>query len=167
MGGREVQGLFEKLMKAMELLSGRKVCKYKQAYEFRGSSTSLPKILGKKEEAPRSQVIRKGNAVTLNCLFSSRSLWTSPCSLLHSSITFLTSVSSKEELRDLDTVDVSVFDAVVDIILFISTSCCSEINESPSVTNYVIKDFFMQSKVALSNTIRGSLSSTLQDVTFI
>jgi hypothetical protein len=38
----------------------------------------------------------------------------------------------------------------VDIILFISTSCCSEINGNPSVTNYVRKDFFLQNKVALS-----------------
>lgn len=83
---------------------------------------------------------REGD-VTLNCLFSSRSRCTSPCSLLHSSVSLLTSVSSKEEPRDLDAAGVSVFGAVVGIILFISTSCCSEINESPSVTNYVLKDF--------------------------
>jgi hypothetical protein len=59
-------------------------------------------------------------------------------------------VSSKDEVRDLDTDGVSVFDALVDIILFISTSCCSEINGNPSVTNYVRKDFFLQNKVALS-----------------
>lgn len=67
----------------------------------------------------------KRKIFTLNCLFSSRNLWTSTWSLLYSSITFLTSVSSKEELIDLDITEDSVF-AVVDIILFISTSCCQK-----------------------------------------
>lgn len=114
-----------------------------------GLVSSSP-VLGVEVTSKNKILKERKDTITLNCLFSSRSLCTSPCSLLHSSITFFTSLSSKEELRALDTAGVSVFDAVVGIILFISTSCCSEINESPSVTNYVIKDFFMQSKVVLS-----------------
>lgn len=49
----------------------------------------------------------------------------------------------KEEFRVLDIIGVFVFDVVVDIILFIFILCCLEINESLSVINCVIKDFFM------------------------
>lgn len=68
------------------------------------------------------------NKFTLNCLFSSRNLWTSNCSLLHSSITFFNSLSS-EELNDFDITEDSVFNATGDIILFISISCCWENGE--------------------------------------
>ena len=141
-------GPFENSRKGVEIAAWREMCQHETARQIRGC-VNIP-AQDRRARPPLPAGISKQNTGTFNCLFSSRSLWTSLCSRLHSSITFFTSVSSRAELRALDTTGVSVFDAVVDIILFISTSCCSEINESPSVTNYVIKDFFMQSKVVLS-----------------
>lgn len=66
--------------------------------------------------------------LTLICLFSSRSLCTSICSCLHSSMIFFTSASSSEELVDLGSAVCSVLTegAEEDTILVLSLSCCGE-----------------------------------------
>lgn len=65
--------------------------------------------------------------LTLICLFSSRSLCTSICSRLHSSMIFFTSPSSSEALADLGRTECSVLtEAEEDTVLMISLSCCGE-----------------------------------------
>ena len=65
---------------------------------------------------------------TLICLFSSRSLTTSICSRLHSSMIFFTSPSSSETLADLGSAECSVLTEEVeeDTVLLLSLSCCGE-----------------------------------------
>lgn len=66
------------------------------------------------------------NTLTLICLFSSRSRCTSVCSLLHSSMIFFTSPSSRLEAMDfIDNVDDSDFERLADILL-LSISCCGK-----------------------------------------
>lgn len=64
--------------------------------------------------------------LTLICLFSSRSLCTSICSRLHSSMIFFTSPSSSEVLDDFGSVECSVLteEAEEDRVLLLSLSCC-------------------------------------------
>ena len=63
-------------------------------------------------------------SLTLICLFSSLSLWASICSLLHSSMIFFTSPSSRVELSDLKgSEEDSDFSKLDDIILLDSVSC--------------------------------------------
>lgn len=63
-------------------------------------------------------------SLTLICLFSSRSLWASICSLLHSSMIFLTSPSSRVEVINfVGSAEVSDFSKLDDIILLDSMSC--------------------------------------------
>lgn len=65
--------------------------------------------------------------LTLICLFSSRSLCTSICSRLHSSMIFFTSPSSSEALADLGRTECSVLtEAEEDTGLMLSLSCCGE-----------------------------------------
>lgn len=66
--------------------------------------------------------------LTLICLFSSRSLCTSICSCLHSSMIFFTSASSSEVLEALGSAGCSVLteEAEEDTILVLSLSCCGE-----------------------------------------
>lgn len=62
--------------------------------------------------------------LTRICLFSSRSLWASIWSLLHSSMIFFTSPSSRVELSDLGgSEEDSDFSKLDDIILLDSMSC--------------------------------------------
>lgn len=71
---------------------------------------------------------RVSQNLTLICLFSSRSLCTSICSRLHSSMIFLTSPSSSEALADLGSAECSVLteEAEKDTVLLLSLSCCGE-----------------------------------------
>lgn len=63
-----------------------------------------------------------GGTLTRNCRFSSRSLCTSSCSRLHSSMIFFTSPSSREALADLGMED-SDFSKEEDNTLLLSPSC--------------------------------------------
>lgn len=68
--------------------------------------------------------------LTLICLFSSLSLWASICSLLHSSMIFLTSPSSRVELSDFaGSTEESDLSKLDDIILLDSMSCCKMVRE--------------------------------------
>ena len=63
-------------------------------------------------------------SLTLICLFSSRSRWASICNLLHSSMIFFTSLSSRVELNDFGgNAEESDFSKLDDIILLDSMSC--------------------------------------------
>lgn len=97
-------------------------------------------------------------SLTLICLFSSLSLWASICSLLHSSMIFFTSPSSRVELSDFwGSEEDSDFSKLDDIILLDSMSCCREKLQSSESFNAVR---------ALPVAGRGFASSYLQEETY-
>lgn len=75
----------------------------------------------------RSSILWVLQCLTLICLFSSRSLCTSTCSRLHSSMIFFTSPSSSEALADFDSAVCSVLtEEEEDTVLLLSLSCCGD-----------------------------------------
>ena len=94
--------------------------------------------------------------LTLICLFSSRSLWASICSLLHSSMIFFTSPSSRVELIDFGgSAEGSDFSKLDDIILLDSMSCCKWVTGRQVITKYVFSCCYSVSMAILAHYLAG------------
>lgn len=93
-------------------------------------------------------------SLTLICLFSSRSLWASICSLLHSSMIFFTSPSSRVELNDFGgSAEESDFSKLDDIILLDSMSCCKWVTGRQIIMQYVVCCCYRVSTLTLTNDL--------------
>lgn len=116
-------------------------------YEPTGTPASL---LMKGEKKNKT----KKTSLTLICLFSSRSLWASICSLLHSSMIFFTSPSSRVELTDFGgSAEESDFSKLDDIILLDSMSCCKWVTGRQIIMQYVVCCCYRVSTVTLTNDL--------------
>ena len=135
------------LGKVQKLQPGGKTCKYKTTPQIR-CSTSSPKTMVAKPPFPGDDQETNCHYLELLVLLPQPlDFALQPLTLFHHLLNFSVIQGGTQSFRHRWCFCLW---CIVGIILFISTSCCSEINESPSVTNHVLKDFFMQSKVVLS-----------------